>query len=239
MEKYFPVVKRTATHENVRPIKKTPSITTIPEVKSQSVIDVDAEDNEHLPTPSEQKEIAKYARELSRSDLNEVLIATLSKATNPITHSDLRERSDKVHTASTGHQRAEERYSRREYLSIREPKLKLQRANSSKDMEAPQIFRNVRVYINGYLEATTDIEIKRIVAEGGGSVVPTPSRSTHILTSTGLSGSKSQKVLKGQSQKRYIVKPEWVLDSHEQGKRRSESMYTIKLDRIKKATLYC
>jgi hypothetical protein len=35
----------------------------------------------------------------------------------------------------------------------------------------PKIFRNVRVYINGFLDDTTDIEMKRIIIQYGGQVV--------------------------------------------------------------------
>jgi hypothetical protein len=33
------------------------------------------------------------------------------------------------------------------------------------------ILKNTRIYINGYLESTTDIEMKRIVVEAGGEIV--------------------------------------------------------------------
>jgi len=33
------------------------------------------------------------------------------------------------------------------------------------------ILRNTRIYINGYLESTTDLEMKRIVVEAGGEIV--------------------------------------------------------------------
>ena len=41
------------------------------------------------------------------------------------------------------------------------------------------ILRNTRIYINGYLESTTDLEMKRIVVEAGGEIVQV--RFTHSV----------------------------------------------------------
>ena len=112
------------------------------------------------------------------------------------------------------------------------------------------VMTGVRVYINGYLSDTTDIEMKRTVTLAGGQIlsVPfsiltprtrsltrgagllslTPSNATHILTSQGLSGSKTHKHLtKNSRTKVHIVKPEWVVDSINVGKRLPERHYTI------------
>ena len=56
----------------------------------------------------------------------------------------------------------------------------------------------------------------------------TPSNATHILTSQGLNGSKTHKHLtKNARNKVHIVKPEWVVDSINVGKRLPERHYTV------------
>lgn len=127
---------------------------------------------------------------LSSSALNKFLLNTLAHPSNPITHSDIGQRSgtmsviccydlfipfvnniDHVFSASTGHQVSEgRRGGQRLWSEDREHKLARQReANSSSNM--PQIFHNVRVYINGFLDNTTDIEMKRIIMQCGGQIV--------------------------------------------------------------------
>ncbi|EAU84903.2 hypothetical protein CC1G_00422 [Coprinopsis cinerea okayama7 len=237
MERYFPVARSSFSRQvptSIRLIKNPPPLNEDCSQKDDAEPRVIAPAS-HPSGVKEKHTFAKtFAKDASRADFNAVLLKTLGTKDNPITHSDIMERSDFVHSAATGHQRTEERVNRRLWHQHTEPKLRAQRAQSSGAAAPQQIFRNIRVYINGYLDGTTDIEIKRIVTEGGGTVVPTPSRSTHILTSTGLSGSKSQKFLTSKSQRRYIVKPEWILDSYARGKRRSESMYIVKLDRTSK-----
>jgi hypothetical protein len=77
---------------------------------------------------------------------------------------------DRVYSTSTGHQVSDGRRGGRLFFEDREHKLARQReANSSSDM--PNIFRNVRVYINGFLDNTTDIEMKRIIIQSGGQIV--------------------------------------------------------------------
>jgi len=123
---------------------------------------------------------------LSSSILNRFLLGTLAHPSNPITHSDIGQHSgtiiaiyydfyslhvytDFVFSTSTGHQVSDVRRNRRLHFEDREHKLVHQRnVNSSSDM--PQIFRNVRVYINGFLDNTTDIEMKRIITQSGGQI---------------------------------------------------------------------
>jgi len=62
----------------------------------------------------------------------------------------------------------EGRQNRKLYLQDREGKLSAQWARSS---ESNGIFQSVRIYLSGYLNGTTDIEMKRIIAEGGGQTV--------------------------------------------------------------------
>ena len=127
-------------------------------------------------------------------------------------------------------------------------------SNGVKGEEPPKteklVMEGVRVYINGYLCDTTDIEMKRTVTLAGGQVLfvshlsvrnpitltltscvipsQTPSNATHILTSQGLNGSKTHKHLtKNARNKVHIVKPEWVVDSINVGKRLPERHYTV------------
>jgi len=53
-------------------------------------------------------------------------------------------------------------------MATRRSKLREQRERVASDVG---ILRNTRIYINGYLESTTDLEMKRIVVEAGGEIV--------------------------------------------------------------------
>lgn len=79
--------------------------------------------------------------------------------------------TDKVLSTTTGHQVAEDTMSRRRYFKERTAALHVQQKPSQPSAPATGIFRNTRIYINGYLEGTTDIEIKRLVIEGGGKIL--------------------------------------------------------------------
>ncbi|KAL4076106.1 hypothetical protein J3A83DRAFT_4088376, partial [Scleroderma citrinum] len=163
----------------------------------------------------------------SNSEITQYLLRTLSDESNPITHSNIYERSDTVVSATTGHQRGERRgrSDARQYFEDRNKKLDLQR---KEDKASAGVLRNVRVYIGGYLSGTTDIEMKRVISLAGGTTLSTPSGATHILTSQQLSGSKTHKVLTTKLGNRvHVVKPEWVTDSISAGKRQQESRYTV------------
>lgn len=102
----------------------------------------------------------------------------------------------------TGHQRSEGRNagSSAEYLARRKEKLEGQLAVARREVEEPtlsprgaeaeagggnrgsqegivnpNVLRNVRAYIDGFLENTTDIEMKRIITQAGGEVLCVPS----------------------------------------------------------------
>ncbi|KAI6047437.1 hypothetical protein EDC04DRAFT_622229 [Pisolithus marmoratus] len=164
----------------------------------------------------------------SNSEVTKHLLRTLSDESNPITHSNIYERSDTVVSATTGHQRGERRghCGARQYFDDRNKKLAAQR----EEEPTTGVLRGVRVYISGYISSTTDIEMKRIVALAGGTTVRVPSGATHILTSQQLSGSKTHKLL---TSKRgnlvHVVKPEWVTDCIKAGKRLQESRYAVAL----------
>jgi len=162
----------------------------------------------------------------SRAAATNFLLRTLSSPSNPITHADTSARADRVVSTASGHQVAEERMNRRLYLRDRERKLTDQKEKCSGP--SGLILRHARIYIDGYLEGTTDIEIKRLIALGGGHVMQTQSGCTHIVTSRCLSGSKTHKFLAGRNvNKIHVVKPEWVIDSISTGKRQSEHRYSI------------
>jgi len=107
----------------------------------------------------------------------------------------------------------------------RTEKLSAQRETTDRDAG---ILKDIKIYINGYLESTTDIEMKRIITQAGGQIVGTASQCTHILTSRSLSASKSQQLLNQHSRhKKHVVRPEWVMDSIAAGKRRPERSYRL------------
>ncbi|TFK87078.1 hypothetical protein K466DRAFT_523106 [Polyporus arcularius HHB13444] len=162
----------------------------------------------------------------SSSVLTKHLLNTLGDESNPITNSDIYHRSDHISSAATGHQRSDGRGPQQPYLKARYRKLADQLPETS-----TQVLRNVRIYINGYLDNTTDIEMKRIVSLAGGQVMHTVSGATHILTSQQLSGTKTQKMLKAKSRHiTHVVRPEWVTDSIDAGRRLSEREYSVVKD---------
>ncbi|KAG1752652.1 uncharacterized protein EDB91DRAFT_1103689, partial [Suillus paluster] len=142
----------------------------------------------------------------SAGKITKHLLNTLADESNPITHSNIYERSDHITSAAAGHQRSEARGGghRRGYIDERSEKLEVQKHENARDLRPVKIdetegkcgvLSGVRVYINGYLAGTTDIEMKRIVAGAGGVTLHSPSGATHILTSQQLSGSKTHKHL--------------------------------------------
>ncbi|KAF8076539.1 hypothetical protein FPV67DRAFT_421498 [Lyophyllum atratum] len=222
MEQYFPVISRTS---NLRQGH---------EEKGKKRADAKYHPYRVKNETGSDNKLFQYREKLRKSDIKpssstitKFLLDNLSDESNPITHSDLRERSDHVVSCTTGHQISEARRDQRSWLQDRESKLVVQRDDKPKTNEA-QVLNNVRIYINGYLENTTDIEMKKIVIRAGGQLVASPSGCTHILTSQQLSGSKTHKLLTTKSRNKiYVVKPEWVTDSIEAGKRRPEREYAI------------
>ncbi|THH15376.1 hypothetical protein EW146_g5090 [Bondarzewia mesenterica] len=169
----------------------------------------------------------------SPSTITKHLLNTLSEEWNPITHSDSGRHADHVSSATTGHQRAERHGSARRYFESRRQKLE----NQSAPQEST-VLSNARVYINGYLRDTTDIEMKRIVVQAGGRVLQTASGATHVLTSHQLNASKKHKILTSNAKvKVHIVRPEWVIDSVAAGKRLCERKYSILTDNTAKDLL--
>jgi len=198
MERYFPVVKSSYARKAHTDVKKS-SLAQSQTASSSKTI---PKDERESPGPSGSDAIPDF-RHASRSDLNRMLLKSLGKEANPITHSDIAERSGtqaacRISTSvditipldfvqsMKGHQRSEDRANRRLYTNEREAKLKVQPKSVPALKSETQVFRNVRIYINGYLEGTTDIEVKQIVTEGGGTVVfVTPSQSTQCFSDFG------------------------------------------------------
>lgn len=67
-----------------------------------------------------------------------------------------------------GHERSERRGRRPEYLEER--KIKLDKQTSERGQDS-RVLDGTKVYINGYLNGTTDIEMKRILSLGGATVL--------------------------------------------------------------------
>jgi hypothetical protein len=157
-----------------------------------------------------------------------------------------------VSSTATGHERAEEKTNRRAYLQHRSQKLARQIPTES---DQKKVLENVRVYINGYLRDTTDIEMKRTVTLAGGVILQvqlplrfislnlttfvcrqTSSGATHILTSQGLSGSKTHKQLTAKARNIvHVVTPEWITESIAAGKRLPERHFAIIKDNTTKS----
>ena len=71
---------------------------------------------------------------------------------------------------ATGHQRSDGRSNQKPYMELRGKKLREQLPDIPTKSEA-KVLSGVRVYIDGYLEDTTDIEMKRIVTGAGGQML--------------------------------------------------------------------
>ncbi|KAJ7068415.1 hypothetical protein C8F01DRAFT_1118121 [Mycena amicta] len=164
----------------------------------------------------------------SHAAITKFLLSTLQDEANPITHSDIADRSMPMFSTSTGHQVAEGIVNRRLYLTERTKKIKVQ-AKDAAEPAQPPVLVDVKCYINGYLEGTTDLEMKRIIISAGGTVLPVPNHATHIITSQPLSASKNHKILTAKIQSRvpFVVKPEWIIKSVEAGRRRPEREYSV------------
>ncbi|KAH9482385.1 DNA repair protein REV1 [Psilocybe cubensis] len=222
MEAYFPVVTK------VRPKSKGSSDGSIrPNLSpgwSEDPLSINSKrkDQSEIISPQSKDPIT-----LSSVDVTKGLLTTLSDVSNPITHSNIYERTVHIVSCSTGHQVSEGRRHHVGYTASRTKKLQAQRDNEKAGTEVG-VLKNTRIYIGGYLENSTDIEMKRLIVQAGGEVVHSASNCTHIVTSRGLSGSKTDRILtrKGKNNV-YVVKPEWVLDSIAIGKRRSERTYAV------------
>ncbi|KAG2077281.1 hypothetical protein BDR04DRAFT_1088239 [Suillus decipiens] len=166
----------------------------------------------------------------SAGEITKHLLNTLADESNPITHSNIYERSDYVVSAASGHQRSDRRGGGhgQGYINERSEKLEVQKHENARDLHPGKkgVLSGVCVYISGYLAGTTDIEMKRIVSGAGGVTLLSPSGATHILTSQQLSGSKTHKHLVSKRVPAHVVRPEWVFESVRAGRRLREWEFT-------------
>ncbi|KIK67983.1 hypothetical protein GYMLUDRAFT_36791 [Collybiopsis luxurians FD-317 M1] len=214
MERYFPVTKSSARHNTTDDSKKASDSTRFKPYTTQK--------HDRGPKKSRLLDLLPESdTPPSSSTVTKLLLNSLKEEANPITHSDLYERTEHLVSMASGHQVSESRKNHRAYHEERSHKLAVQ-----KESATTQIFSNVKVYIDGFLEDTTDIEMKRIVSQAGGQILYSASGATHIVTSQPLNGSKTHKLLTKKSRVPvHVVKPEWVFDSIESGKRRPERDY--------------
>ncbi|KAF7355446.1 BRCT domain-containing protein [Mycena sanguinolenta] len=210
MDAYFPVTKSSATGTGTKDTNQNTK----------------REDREYKPYTLNRKEKS----EPSAAAVTKFLLSTLGDESNPITHSDSGDKQMYCFSTSTGHQVSEGAGSRAAYLRHCAQKTGVQRAEAKETgPQQPQVLVNVKCYISGYLENTTDMEMKRIIISAGGKVLASASQATHIITSQHMSGSKTQHLLNANSKSRvpHVVKPEWVMDSIAAGKRRCEREYSV------------
>jgi hypothetical protein len=92
----------------------------------------------------------------------------LSSSDPTLLWSDAHRVSDYVAPDATGHQRSEERFDRTRYLQDRKQKLEVQLPTIS---GGDGVLSGVRVWIDGFLEGTTDIAMKAVVKKAGGDIL--------------------------------------------------------------------
>ncbi|GJJ07491.1 hypothetical protein Clacol_001693 [Clathrus columnatus] len=151
------------------------------------------------------------------------ILTTLKDKSNPITHSLKGIQKDHVDSCVTGHQLSDGRIPT---VVIKSRTKKLREQRIEKGRNECGILAGTRIYIGGYLAGTTDLEMKRLVILEGGEIQKTAASATHIITSQGLSASKTQKYLNG-NHNTHIVTPEWVTDSISSRKRKKEWDYAV------------
>ncbi|KAL8293217.1 hypothetical protein RQP46_000911 [Phenoliferia psychrophenolica] len=153
---------------------------------------------------------------------NKALLRTLKDAGNPLTSSESYSRTEHIQSCASGHQQGGGG-SAGPWRVHRTAKLKKQAAEKATD-----IFKGVVGHISGYTGATPNLRLIALVQENGGEMRMTPSGSvTHIITTTGLSGSKMESYLTKRRVKCKIVTPAWILDSIANGKRLEEAKFAV------------
>ena len=70
---------------------------------------------------------------------------------------------------ATGHQRSDGRANQTQYLKLRSKKLEEQRPERESSSEG--VLHGLRVYIDGYIDNTSDLEMKELVTLAGGTVM--------------------------------------------------------------------
>ncbi|THV08396.1 hypothetical protein K435DRAFT_771909 [Dendrothele bispora CBS 962.96] len=167
MERYFSATKPRAIRDESKPSKSTGAISS---TRYRPYNKARGEDERKKKKPSLLDLLPDDEQTPSRSTLNKLLLNTLTHEANPITHSDIGQRSDHVVSMASGHQVSEGgSRNQQQYFEHRNEKLAQQQEGPS--AEVPQVMRNVKVYIDGFLSNTTDIEMKRVVSRAGGQVL--------------------------------------------------------------------
>ncbi|TPX59603.1 hypothetical protein PhCBS80983_g02336 [Powellomyces hirtus] len=130
---------------------------------------------------------------------------------------------------AVGHQVAGNPRAGKLYAQARDFKLAQQRAE-----QVSRIFQGVRVYVNGYV-GTDDHDFRQLVMKHGGDISTNLKlRSVTHMICTSLSGIKTDKFLRGSANVK-IVRPDWIMDCVEQGKRVPEGPYKVILDEARRA----
>ena len=186
MEAYFPVVSKARKNIKGKGLEGTNALdkkASIHHVKQPDILKTDScnfESNGFTLSGA-----------LCSSKITQGLLKTLSDVSNPITHSDIYQRSgkhphisyskgftyddlfaDHIVSSATGHQVSEGRRDHSSWMAERSHKLRAQREDTKvANSNGSSVLKNVSVYIDGYLESTTDIEMKRLVVEAGGEIV--------------------------------------------------------------------
>ncbi|GAA6025370.1 hypothetical protein JCM8202_002800 [Rhodotorula sphaerocarpa] len=111
------------------------------------------------------------------------------------------------------------------YMRNKRRKLKVQNAALLEDgQERPQIFKNLRIYVNGFTESITLPELTELLVRHGGEYVPYLDKKglvTHIIA-TNLTPSKRKEFAKYK-----VATPDWLVDSAEQGRLLDWRQYSL------------
>ncbi|KAI8586557.1 BRCT domain-containing protein [Geranomyces variabilis] len=118
------------------------------------------------------------------------------------------------------------------YLQVRRQKLAKQGPEPVSDL-----LKGVRVYINGYV-GMDDLELRHLVVQhGGNTAMGLALRTVTHLVCTSLCEKKKQSLLKGKIASVKVVRPEWILDSIQQGKKLPENTYRVISDPVSELTV--
>ncbi|KAF8318101.1 hypothetical protein DL93DRAFT_2076052 [Clavulina sp. PMI_390] len=171
---------------------------------------------------------------ISSAPLTRKDVMNMRLEANPIVHSKAPSKSQYITSCASGHEREQGPSGSPYWVATMNSKLSVQAVHSlppdsSKGIDA-NLLLGLRIYVDGLVRGTTRSEITRLVAMHGGINLRAAQSATHIISSTGLSGTKSRTVLKSgvkKSNSLHVVKPEWLYDSLNAGKRLREYDYRV------------